>query len=65
MTNFRNLFCFKFNPEFDKFLQERAAVGDTLPTANVGSHSNVTAPASNPQNRQMQMTETENSMFAL
>lgn len=51
--------------EFDKFLQERAQVGETLPTANIGSHSNVTAPASTQQNRQMQMNEAENNMFAL
>ncbi|XP_063961546.1 TOM1-like protein 2 isoform X1 [Lytechinus pictus] len=51
--------------EFDKFLQDRAQVGATLPTANIGSHSNVTAPASTQQNRQMQLNETDNTMFAL
>ncbi|XP_071477318.1 TOM1-like protein 2 isoform X2 [Diadema antillarum] len=52
--------------EFDKFLQERAKAADTLRAAdNVGTHSNVMAPASSSQNRQMQMNETENNMFAL
>ncbi|XP_033127581.1 target of Myb protein 1-like [Anneissia japonica] len=45
-----------FPQEFDKFLEERAAAGDTLPT-----HGSTV----NRGGRQLKMEETENTMFSL
>lgn len=50
--------------EFDKFLQERAMAAENLPTLNDSNNARTPAPG-NHSGRQLQMEETENTMFAL
>lgn len=50
--------------EFDKFLQERAMAAENLPTLNDSNNARTPAPG-NRSGRQLQMEETENTMFAL